>query len=198
MTEQPRHSDSPEHPSGQTWANPMDAPPPFPNAGQPSAPYGPYASTPPQDPYSAAGTSPYGANPYASNPYGVQSYGGYQAPVSADERTWAILAHLAAPIASVVSAGWLSVVGPLLVWLMYKDKSAFVRRASAGAFNFVLTMWLVSVIGWILSFTVILAIIGIPMIIIGALGSIVLGIVGAVKTARGTSFTYPWQLPVLS
>ena len=59
-------------------------------------------------------------------------------------------------------------------------------------------MWLVSLVGWILSITIVFAVIGIPMIIIGALGSIVLGIVGAVKTANGEAFTYPWQVSVLS
>ncbi len=129
-------------------------------------------------------------------PYGPYSSGTPQ-PTS-DERLWGILAHLSAPIASVISVGWLTVVGPLVVWILYKDKSAFVRNAAAGAFNFTLTMWLVSLVGWILSITIVFAVIGIPMIIIGALGSIVLGIVGAVKTANGEAFTYPWQVSVLS
>ena len=129
-------------------------------------------------------------------PYGPSSYGTPQ-PTS-DERLWAILAHLSAPIASVISVGWLTIVGPLVVWVLYKDKSAFVRQAAAGAFNFTLTMWLISVIGWVLTFTVVFMVVGIPMIIIGALGSIVLGIVGAIKTSSGVAFTYPWQLAVLS
>ena len=45
----------------------------------------------------------------------------------------AILAHLAAVIAMVVSAGWLTFVGPLIVWFIYKDKSRFVRNAAAGS-----------------------------------------------------------------
>lgn len=195
MTEQPRTPDAAEphraaephgaaEPQGaQPWANPMDAPPPFPNSGYgaPSAPHDPYS--PPQ--YAAGQITP---------PYGRPQGG---VPTS-DERLWAILAHLSAPIASVVSAGWLTIVGPLVVWMLHKDKSAFVRQASAGAFNFTLTMWLVSLVGWILTITIVGAVIGIPMIIIGSLGSIVLGIVGAIKTSSGVAFTYPWQLAVLS
>lgn len=117
---------------------------------------------------------------------------------STDDRLWAMLAHLSAAIAAVVSAGWLTIVGPLVVWLFKKDSSRFVRNAAAGAFNFTLTMWLVSLIGWILIITVVGAVIGIPLVIIGSLGSIVLGIIGAIKAWGGQAFTYPWQVRVLS
>lgn len=124
------------------------------------------------------------------DPYSARATG-------ADDRLWAIVAHLSAPIAAVVSAGWLTIVGPLIVWLAKKDTSPFVRNASAGAFNFTVSMWLTSLIGWILTITVVLAIIGIPLIIIGSLGAIILGIVGAIKSSSGESYTYPWQLRIL-
>lgn len=116
---------------------------------------------------------------------------------SSDDRLWAMIAHLSAPVAALVSAGWLTILGPLIVWLAKKDSSPFVRNASAGAFNFTVSMWLTSLIGWILTITVIGAIIGIPLIIIGSLGSIILGVVGAIKTWGGESYTYPWQLRLL-
>ncbi|WP_206079964.1 DUF4870 domain-containing protein [Propioniciclava coleopterorum] len=169
---------------GNPWANPMDAPPPFPNAD--------------------AGRSSYSSNPYSQVPPSYSQipspqYGrGNQRKANGDDRLWAMLAHLSAPIAAVVSAGWLTFLGPLIVWLVKKDSSPFVRNASAGAFNFSITMALVSIIGWILSFTVVLAIIGIPMIILGSLGAIVLGIVGALKAWNGEPYTYPWQLRILS
>ena len=71
-----------------------------------------------------------------------------------------------------------AIAGPLIVWLAKKDSSPFVRNAAAGAFNFTLSMWLVGLVGWILTFTVIFAVVGIPMIVISALGSIVLGAYG--------------------
>ena len=108
----------------------------------------------PQQPLSPQAQQPWVApGQWNPNPGGVASQ---------EERTWATLAHLSAPIAWIVSAGWLSIAGPLIIWLLYRDKSWFVRNAAAGAFNFTLTMWLVSVIGWFLTFTVILLPIGIP------------------------------------
>ncbi len=88
-----------------------------------------------------------------------------------DERTMAILAHLSTIVAMIVSAGWLSFVGPLIVWLLYKDRSPYVRQAAAGSFNFNLWAWVMSIVGWILFFTVI----GIPV-------AIVLWIVAGVMT----------------
>src|SRR3712207_7429071 len=52
-----------------------------------------------------------------------------------------ILAHLSAPIAALLSAGSLSLLGPMLVWLAKKD-DPYARRAAAGAFNFNLSVWL--------------------------------------------------------
>lgn len=181
----PQPQNSPSTPQGGTpWANPMDAPPPFPNAGPDYRTSNPYASS------------------HSTHAYGVSQghSGGHPSSYRAngDERLWAMIAHLSAPIATVVSAGWLNIVGPLVVYLVKKDSSPFVRNASAGAFNFMLTTWLMTIIGWILTFTVVFAIIGIPMIIVGALGSIVLGIVGAIKSWNGEAYTYPWQIKVLS
>lgn len=178
----PQHDPNADRP---TWANPVDAPPPFPNAGTPYS----------NNPY--AGSNPYGTQNHAGVPSGYHAYQPNQR-AAADDRMWAIMAHLSAPIATIVSAGWLNIVGPLVVWILKKDSSPYVRNASAGAFNFTITMWLMTLVGWLLTMTFFLAIIGIPMIVIGSLGSIILGIVGAIKSSNGESYTYPWQMKVLS
>ena len=84
---------------------------------------------------------------------------------SAGSRIAAILAHLSAPIAALLSAGSLSLLGPLLVWLVMK-RDPMARRAAAGAFNFNLAFWLLYLVSWLLIFTVIGAVIGIPLIIV--------------------------------
>lgn len=108
-----------------------------------------------------------------------------------------MLAHLSAPIATIVSAGWLNFVGPLLVWFLYKDRSRFVRNASAGAFNFMITTWVMTIVGWIMVFTIVLLPVGLVLIAAGSLLAIILGVVGAVKTWKGESYTYPWQVKLL-
>lgn len=117
--------------------------------------------------------------------------------VSGEDRTAAVVAHLSAPIAAIVSAGWLGFVGPLVVWLIYKDRSPFVRTAAAQSFNYQITMWLTSIIGWIMVFTIILLPVGVILIAIGNLMAIILGVWGAIRTAGGNSYRYPWNIPIL-
>ena len=136
-------------------------------------------------------------NPYAPTGHGYPYQQVPHPAPSSDERLWAMLAHLSAPIAAVVSLGWLNFVGPLVVWLLHKDRSAFVRNAAAGSFNFTLSMTIMSIVGWILVFTIIGAPLGAIMIAIGALGAIVLGILGALKAWRGEAYSYPWQFRLL-
>lgn len=153
------------------------------------------------------GQQPDGSPRYAQQPP-AQSYAGYgqfdapqpgYGPSAApeEERGAAIVAHLSAPIAFVVSAGWLSFVGPLLVWLIYKDKSPLTRRAAAGAFNFNVAFWIVNLIAWVCIFTVIGAVIGIPLLIISFLVAAWTHIRGALRARDGLPYDYPFQLPIL-
>ena len=137
-------------------------------------------------------------NPYApSDPFARSTRPVPNPAPSSDERLWAMLAHLSAPIAWIASAGWLNFLGPLIVWALFKDRSGFVRNASAGSFNFTLSMTIMTVVGWVLVFTVIGLPLGVILIAIGGLGALVLGVLGALKSWGGESYTYPWQVRVL-
>lgn len=167
---------------------------PLPEHQAPQAPQldkgqAPQAPSPQQAPY--AQQSPYGQQPGQPGQHG-------QAPgTSGDERTMAVLAHLSAPIAAVVSVGWLSVVGPLIVWAIYKDRDPVVRQAAAGAFNFNVSFWLLYLVSWILIITVVGAVIGLPLMLVGFVVAAVCHVLGAVKASRGEPYTYPFQIPVL-
>lgn len=110
----------------------------------------------------------------------------------------ALIAHLSTLVAMVVSAGWLSFVGPLVVWLLYKDKSAFVRESAAGAFNFNVGLWVMSLVGWIFILTLIGIPIGIVLLAISAVAQIVCHILGAMRASKGEFYRYPFQLRILS
>ena len=116
---------------------------------------------------------------------------------SSSSRVAAVLAHLSAPIAALLSAGSLSLLGPLLVWLLKKD-DPYVRRAAAGAFNVNLTFWLLYLLSWLLIFTVIGAVIGIPLIIALFVVSAWCHIKGAIRAADDRPYDYPFQIRVLS
>jgi len=118
-------------------------------------------------------------------------------PPSTGSRLAAIIAHLSAPIAALLSAGSLSLLGPLLVWLVKKD-DPYARRAAAGAFNFNLTFWLLYLLSWLLIFTVIGAVVGIPLIIALFVVSAWCHIKGAIRAADDRPYDYPFQIRVLS
>ncbi|MGB3185514.1 MAG: DUF4870 domain-containing protein [Ornithinimicrobium sp.] len=117
-----------------------------------------------------------------------------------EEKTWAVLAHLSGPIGALLSVGLLNFVGPLVIWAIFKDRSGKVRYASAGAFNFNVTLFIAYVVLFILSvlsfgFLLLLTIpVGIAIWVI----ALVLHIMAAVKASNGEDYTYPAQIKVLS
>jgi uncharacterized protein len=115
----------------------------------------------------------------------------------ASSRLAAILAHLSAPIAALLSAGSLSLLGPLLVWLVKKD-DPYTRRAAAGAFNFNLSFWLLYLVSWLLILTVVGAVVGIPLIVALFVVSAWCHIKGAIRAADDRPYDYPFQIRVLS
>ena len=154
-----------------------------------SGPAGPGAQQPPH----GGGPGSYGPG-YARTPGGP---GWGSTGPRDDEKTVAVLTHLAGPIAAVISVGWLGFVGPLIVWLVYKDKSPFLRRAAAGAFNFNVTLWLINVVGWVCVFTVLLAPVGFLLIVAYWVLLLVFHIMAAVKAGHGEAYRYPLQAPIL-
>lgn len=123
-----------------------------------------------------------------------------QVPVEGEERTMMLLAHLSAPISFLLSGAWLPFLGPLLVWVFYKDRSQAVRVASAGAFNFNVSMTIATVALWL---SVILTLgIGflwaIPLWIILFVVQVWAHVKGAMMASRGEVYEYPFQLRILS
>ncbi|GAB2531680.1 DUF4870 domain-containing protein [Brachybacterium huguangmaarense] len=113
-------------------------------------------------------------------------------------RTWAILAHLSLILSMIVSAGLLAFAGPLILWFVYKDRDALVRNASAGAFNFALTLTVASWVAGILAVTVILIPVSLILWVAIGIAGIVIPILGALAASRYEMYRYPLTLPILS
>ena len=140
----------------------------------------------------------YGGQPAPGGYGGQPAPGG--SPVGGDERSMMLIAHLSAPVAMLVSVGWLPFLGPLLVWLFYKDRSAAVRTVAAGAFNFNVAVTIASVLTWV-SVIVTLGIgflWAIPIWIVLFIVQIWVHVKGALAASRGEVYDYPFQLRILS
>ncbi|WP_218000153.1 DUF4870 domain-containing protein [Millisia brevis] len=113
-------------------------------------------------------------------------------------RLLAVLAHLSAPIAALLSAGFLSILGPLIIWLLFRDNGPLVRTAAAGAFNFNLSFWVLYLVAWVLNATVIGLVVGIPLLIIIFLVSLFVHLRGMFRALAGKVYEYPFQIRILS
>lgn len=118
-------------------------------------------------------------------------------PATGDEKTLAVLAHLSPIIALILTAGWLSWIGPLIVWLVFRGRGGLVRNAAATSFNFNITIWIAFVLGWICVFTVILIPLALILFFVPGILQVIFSILGALRASRGEQFTYPFQVPIL-
>jgi hypothetical protein len=108
-----------------------------------------------------------------------------------DERTWGMLSHAIAAGAMVLSGGFLGFVGALVIYLLYKDRGPFVRAHSANSLNVQITAGIAIIIGWVLTITIIGAIIGIPLLIAAFIWALIVHVIGAVKANNGEWWTPP-------
>ena len=140
-----------------------DAPPPY---GQQPPPYG-QQGYPPQQ-YGQPGYPP-------QQPYGTAGQG----PVSAsDEKTWGIISHISIPFF------WF--VGPLIAYLMYKDRSPFLKEVTTEALNFSILFSIIQVAGTILaSFTFFL------INLAAGIVALIFCIMGAMAASRHEFYKYP-------
>ncbi len=111
-----------------------------------------------------------------------------QMPVSNDERLWAMLAHLLTLVGYVVWVG--AYIIPLVIYLVYKDKSPFVAFHALQSLFFQLALLVVSAVLGLLSLTIILLVLTIPVFILLAIGALVYILVAAIRAYNGELFEY--------
>lgn len=136
-------------------------------------------------------------DPYAAAPQ-TQPGWNQPAPIPTEDRTAAAMAHFSTIVAMVVSAGWLSFVGPFVIYLLYKDRSPYVRRAAAGAFNFNIWLTIATIIGWLLVFTVLLAPVGVLVMLVTGVLQIWCHVRAGLKALQGEEYRYRHQTGILS
>lgn len=111
---------------------------------------------------------------------------------SKEERTWAMLCHLCIVAQIFVP---ILILGPLLIWLIKGDQLPFVKTQGKEVLNFQITLFLAGIVCWVL----VLAF-GLGFILMGVLGiySIVVGVIGAVKTNEGVAYRYGFNWRLIS
>ena len=103
-----------------------------------------------------------------------------------DEKNLALIMH-------VLSLVGFSLIGPLIVWLVKKDESAFINAQGRELLNFQLSFLIYAVVCIPLCFVLI----GIPLLIIVGLTSFILTIIGLVKATEGKIYRFPVTIKML-
>ncbi|MER6944902.1 DUF4870 domain-containing protein [Nonomuraea sp. NPDC000554] len=203
---------------------PSDIPPASPSGPQYGPPSGPQYGPPSGPQYPPPSGPQYGRQPgYGGQPgYGQQpDYGpgaGYGAPADhaygqptpppgygygaprqephvpgrygprpgSDDTMMAMLAHL---LGLVVS--W---VGPLIIYLMKKDESPYVRDQAAEALNFQITMF----IGYLIAGVLTIVLIGLILLPIVWIVSLIFHIQAALAANRGENYRYPIAIRLIT
>ncbi|MEP6939895.1 MAG: DUF4870 domain-containing protein [Rudaea sp.] len=115
---------------------------------------------------------------------------------SADEKQWALFAHLSALLGAVLTGGWGCFAGPLIIWLIKKDTMPFVNDQGKEALNFNITLAIVGVallLMTIMTFGVGL-LLAIPLGIAVGIAWLVFTIIAAVKANEGVAYRYPFAI----
>jgi len=103
-----------------------------------------------------------------------------------DDRTWGMVGHLSALAAFIVPFLG-GILGPLIVWLMKRDQSAFAAEAAREALNFNITV----AIGFAICSVLAFVFIGIPLMFALGIAWLVLVIIAGIKASEGVHYRYP-------
>ena len=105
---------------------------------------------------------------------------------SAEEKQWALFAHLSALIGYIIPFG--SIIGPLLIWQIKKNEMPFVDDQGKEALNFQITVAIIAIVCLLL----VLILIGILLLWALALVNLVLIIIAALAANNGQAYRYPF------
>lgn len=129
------------------------------------------------------------SNPQYPPPENLPRYS--PAPMTpSDERMWGMFGHL-----SAIAAGFFSLpfLGPLIIFLVHKDRNAFVRGHSAEALNMTISLVVYEVVLGVVCSVLALVTFGLAyvLLVVPVVVFLVCAILGAVAANSGRVYRYP-------
>ncbi|MCE7033152.1 DUF4870 domain-containing protein [Lysobacter sp. GX 14042] len=112
---------------------------------------------------------------------------------SADQRQWAMFAHLSA-LTALFTGGLGAIIGPLVIWLIKKDTMPFVDDQGKEALNFNITMAVATLVLTAVGTVLLVILIGFLFYLAAfAVGVywLVLTIIATIKANEGVAYRYP-------
>jgi hypothetical protein len=183
MTDTPPTPEPPREPPKTPRPNPGDNWPDFSaseTGGGAAPPAGPAQPPPGRPGPGPGGPGPGPGGPGYGPPAGPPPWQGGPPPSSvSDDRMLATLAHIGGIIAGFIPS--------LIIYLIKKDSSPYVRKQAAEALNFQITVTIASIVSTIL----IIVVIGLFLVMAVWVINIVFCIIAGVAANRGDDYEYP-------
>lgn len=101
---------------------------------------------------------------------------------TSDEKTMAILSHILTFVAGFVA--------PLIIYLIKKDESAFIREHARESLNFQITIFIIII-------ALFITIIGILLVWVVGIVALVLVIMATIKASEGKLYKYPFSIRLI-
>lgn len=101
---------------------------------------------------------------------------------TSDEKTMAILSHILTFVAGFVA--------PLIIYLIKKDESAFIREHARESLNFQITIFIIVI-------ALFITIIGILLVWIVGIVALVFVIMATIKASEGKLYRYPFSIRLI-
>jgi uncharacterized Tic20 family protein len=136
---------------------------------------------PPQGGYPPPGYAP--AGPAVPPP-------GY---ASADDKTWALIAHFGGAVGMFVGGGALGWVAPLIAMVSKGNQSPTVRAHAVAALNFQLLWSIIGAIGYI----TLCLFVGFIILPIAWLMGVIFGIIAGLRANEGQLYKYPASISII-
>ncbi len=110
-----------------------------------------------------------------------------------NDKTMGMISHLAAFAGLVVPFPFVNVIGPLVVWLTQKDKSAYIDFHGKESLNFQITLAIACAIAFLSVFLLI------GFLLLPAVGiyGVVMTIIASIKAKEGVRYRYPFTIRFL-
>jgi uncharacterized protein len=110
---------------------------------------------------------------------------------------WGMVAHIGVLVAAWLAMGFLC---PLIIWLVFRARSDFVRRHAVESLNFQISLLIYTAIAVVLiliTFGLGVLII-VPLILIGAVAALVFIVLATMAASSGREYRYPLTIRLVS
>ena|ERR1700735_4167844 len=106
---------------------------------------------------------------------------------SSDDRILGLLSHLLAIVPGI------GIFGPLVIYLLRKNESSFVAANAKESLNFQITVIIACIVSWLL----VVVLIGFFLLAVLGILNVVLVIVATVKASENKIYRYPFNLRLI-